>query len=65
MPESAFRFDQFDHPEFDQWRWVDYWYPVNHVIYFKRNIYKRALRELDRFRLIDSDTATGSTAQGS
>lgn len=50
VDDSAFRFDQFEHPEFDQWRWVDYWYPVNHVIYFKRNVYKRALRELETSR---------------
>ncbi len=59
VPESAFSFDQFDQPEFDRWRWVDYWYPINHVIYFKRNIYKRALRELDRFRSVDDEAATG------
>lgn len=62
--DSAFRFDQFDHPEFDQWRWVDYWYPINHVIYFKRNVYKRALRELEAFRPetpVASDQAAQST----
>ncbi|MEM7084398.1 MAG: RNA pyrophosphohydrolase [Pseudomonadota bacterium] len=54
VPDTAFRFDLFDEPEFDQWRWVTYWYPINHVIYFKRNIYKRALRELDPFRDVDT-----------
>lgn len=33
-------------PEFDHWKWVDYWYPVNEVIYFKRKVYARALTEL-------------------
>ncbi len=33
-------------PEFDQWRWVSYWYPVNQVVAFKRDVYRRALREL-------------------
>lgn len=33
-------------PEFDSWRWVDYWYPPKHVIYFKQQIYQRALKEL-------------------
>lgn len=61
-PDSAFRFDQFEQPEFDQWRWVEYWYPINHVIYFKRNIYKRALRELETFRLFDNDTKADQTA---
>ena len=34
-------------PEFDQWRWVDYWYPVEHVIPFKRDVYLKALTELE------------------
>lgn len=32
-------------PEFDDWRWVDYWYPAQVVIYFKREVYWSALRE--------------------
>jgi putative (di)nucleoside polyphosphate hydrolase len=44
--ESAVRFDLNDQPEFDRWRWVDYWQPVKEVIYFKRPVYVRALHEL-------------------
>ena len=33
-------------PEFDDWRWVSYWYPVNQVVSFKRDVYRRALKEL-------------------
>ncbi len=33
-------------PEFDDWRWVSYWYPVNQVIEFKRDVYRKALQEL-------------------
>ncbi len=40
------RFDLCDEPEFDRVRWVDYWRPVNEVIYFKRRVYARALHEL-------------------
>ena len=40
------RFDLCDQPEFDRIRWVDYWRPVNEVIYFKRRVYARALHEL-------------------
>jgi putative (di)nucleoside polyphosphate hydrolase len=43
---DAVRFDQCDRPEFDRARWVDYWRPVNEVIYFKRRVYARALYEL-------------------
>lgn len=34
-----------EHPEFKCWRWVDYWYPVNSVIFFKKQIYEQVLRE--------------------
>ena len=44
--ESNVRFDASDSPEFDRWRWVEYWRPVNEVIYFKRRVYARALHEL-------------------
>jgi putative (di)nucleoside polyphosphate hydrolase len=40
------RFDLSDAPEFDRCRWVDYWRPVKEVIYFKRQVYVRALMEL-------------------
>lgn len=42
---SAVCLDRTDSPEFDAWRWVTYWYPVKHAIFFKRQVYKSALRE--------------------
>lgn len=33
-------------PEFDGWRWTSYWYPLGQVVSFKRDVYRRALREL-------------------
>ena len=44
--ESDLRLDLTDKPEFDHWRWVDFWYPVEHVVMFKRSVYARALRHL-------------------
>jgi putative (di)nucleoside polyphosphate hydrolase len=44
--EKGIRFDLTGEPEFDRWRWVDYWQPVKEVIYFKRPVYVRALHEL-------------------
>ena len=44
--ETDFRFDQGDVAEFDDWQWVDYWTPAEEVIFFKRKVYRRALREL-------------------
>lgn len=33
-------------PEFDDWRWVNYWFALSQVIHFKREVYRRALKEL-------------------
>ena len=35
-------------PEFDDWCWVNYWYPVNQVVDFKRGVYRKALIELEQ-----------------
>jgi putative (di)nucleoside polyphosphate hydrolase len=32
-------------PEFDDWRWVSYWYPVRQAVSFKRNVYRQVLQE--------------------
>jgi putative (di)nucleoside polyphosphate hydrolase len=37
------------HPEFDAWRWHDYWVPLETVIEFKREVYRQALIELHRY----------------
>ena len=37
------------HPEFDAWRWHEYWVPLETVIEFKRDVYQQALLELSRF----------------
>lgn len=37
------------HPEFDAWRWNDYWVPLDVVVEFKRGVYEMALTELARF----------------
>lgn len=37
------------HPEFDAWRWHDYWVPLDVVVEFKRGVYEMALTELARF----------------
>ncbi len=38
-----------EHPEFDAWRWHEYWIPLDSVIEFKRDVYRLALDELGRF----------------
>ena len=38
--------DRSPKPEFDGWRWVKYWHPLREVVYFKRQVYSQALKEL-------------------
>ncbi len=44
--DGAIRIDAHSRPEFDRWRWVDYWSPAREVVFFKRVVYRRALGEL-------------------
>jgi putative (di)nucleoside polyphosphate hydrolase len=44
--ESKVDFNCTSSPEFQCYRWVDFWYPAHNVIHFKRKVYKRALRML-------------------
>jgi len=36
-------------PEFDAWRWNDYWVPLESVIEFKRDVCQLALNELAKY----------------
>jgi putative (di)nucleoside polyphosphate hydrolase len=44
--DSKVELEKSGQPEFDDWRWVSYWYPINQVIEFKRDVYRKALNEL-------------------
>jgi putative (di)nucleoside polyphosphate hydrolase len=46
--EDRIRLDRAAKPEFDAWRWVEYWRPVQEVVYFKREVYRKALEELSK-----------------
>ena len=35
-----------ENPEFDSWRWVDYWLPITEIIDFKKHVYTHVLTEL-------------------
>ena len=47
--DADVRLDLTETPEFDDWRWVDFWYPMHHVVMFKRGVYSSALRHLAPF----------------
>jgi len=44
--DSGVRLDRSPAPEFDAWRWVDYWRPLREIVPFKRAVYQDALRQL-------------------
>lgn len=44
--DDAVQVNQSKSPEFDLWQWVSYWYPLGQVVSFKRDVYRRAMKEL-------------------
>jgi putative (di)nucleoside polyphosphate hydrolase len=44
--DTRFEFDASAEPEFDDWRWTDYWEPIREVVYFKQAVYAEALSQL-------------------
>jgi putative (di)nucleoside polyphosphate hydrolase len=51
------RFDCSEHPEFSDFRWVDFWYPAENVITFKQRVYRKALSLLEPLT-VQPDTTT-------
>ncbi len=51
--ESKVRFDCGHKQEFDGWKWVEYWYPLTDVVYFKRKVYRKAMTELGAMLLAE------------
>lgn len=45
--ESHLCFNHTDSPEFDDWKWVSFWYPVKKVVKFKKGVYIKALKFLE------------------
>ena len=63
--DGDLRLDLTDKPEFDGWRWVDFWYPMQHVVTFKRSVYGRALMHLAPFaRAVAGALAVPTPADG-
>ncbi len=45
--EDRVQLDLSGDPEFDDWCWVEYWKPLDEIVFFKRRVYERALTELE------------------
>jgi putative (di)nucleoside polyphosphate hydrolase len=43
--DSAINFTSTSKPEFDHWKWVDFWLPTHKVIFFKRQVYRKAMQK--------------------
>lgn len=43
--ENKIDFNHTKCPEFDFWKWVSYWYPIRQVVVFKRDVYRKVLKE--------------------
>ncbi len=56
--EKNFNLSTMEKPEFDHWEWVDYWHPMREVVFFKRNVYQKALAELEPLLLDEVETCT-------
>ncbi len=44
--DDSINLNRMSKPEFDNWQWVSYWFPLSAVVAFKRDVYRRALLEL-------------------
>lgn len=53
------KLDHAEKPEFDAFRWVDFWYPAKHVVYFKRRVYRKALSHFEQFLEQPDETGSG------
>ena len=54
--EQSFDLSVSSKPEFDHWKWVNYWYPVENVVFFKRRVYQCALAQLESSLPIGSNS---------
>ena len=43
---SEIKLDNETFPEFDKYEWVSFWQPLNRIVDFKREAYRKALSEL-------------------
>jgi putative (di)nucleoside polyphosphate hydrolase len=52
-------------PEFDHWKWVDFWHPVENVVFFKRRVYHCALVQLQSYLPIMLESANNEASLSS
>ena len=50
-------------PEFDGWRWVSFWYPVRQVVSFKKDVYRKAMKEFAQVMFGNEKTLLENTQE--
>ncbi|MDH5765498.1 MAG: RNA pyrophosphohydrolase [Gammaproteobacteria bacterium] len=54
--DADFNLNAMENPEFDHWCWVDYWQPMDEVVFFKRKVYQKALAEFEHLVISQGKT---------
>ena len=62
--DGAVRLDLSEKPEFEEWRWVSYWQPLEEIVFFKRRVYEKALTELEHCLFQEKQPQQSSRANG-
>ena len=44
-PVARLNLNICDKPEFEDWRWINYWQPLKEVVEFKKGVYQKMLEE--------------------
>ncbi len=60
-PDGAINVQRSSTPEFDGWRWVSFWYPVRQVVSFKRDVYRRVMKEFALSLMAPSEAGSQRT----
>lgn len=60
VPDDQIHLDATQKPEFDDWKWVNYFYPLRQVVSFKKEVYRRALVELAPYFFSGTPRSFGS-----
>ncbi|KAE9538364.1 RNA pyrophosphohydrolase [Ursidibacter maritimus] len=48
-------------PEFDGWRWVSFWYPVRQVVSFKRDVYRKVMKEFAQILINENEKVSSQS----
>ena len=59
VDESYVNLKHSHQPEFDLWKWVDFWDPLEEVVSFKRSVYEQALKQFAPFVMSDFRPRSG------